>query len=325
MTATLNSKMESMRQQMFGGGPGEPPILTNHPTQSVTAIDGWKSVLFGLPFLIPGIVVVASALRGLPTRNHAPMWLAGLLGSFFVLAGAFLVIHGLRGVARRAAYNRQVAADPGQPWLADYPWQRQGIAFSAFNAMLSRLLQVAVWYAFLTPFFWIGWTQHGLARVFLLGAVFFALIGIYWGMLWLRMVGNLLRYGNSFLAFDSFPYFLGSPLQARLRATKHFDVLEELTVTLRCVQEKYVTRGTGDNQRTEVVCYLLYEDMATFTREQLAGASSSYLPISFRLPENQPVTRLADTPPIYWEIEALGKAKGTKYQAYFLLPVYGAS
>ena len=156
----------------------------------------------------------------------------------------------------------------------------------------------------------------------MLFASLFALLGLIFWLRWAKMLGDLLRYGNSYLAFDSFPYFLGSPLNARLRAPRHLDAIEELTLTLRCAQEKYVTTGFNNDRSTQVVCYELYKDTVTFSREQLAGAANSYLPVSFRLPTEQPTSRLADTPPTYWEIEARGKARGADYQAYFLVPVY---
>jgi hypothetical protein len=56
--------------------------------------------------------------------------------------------------------------------------------------------------------------------------------------------------------------------------------------------------------------------------DQLTGAVTSWLPVSFRLPENHSPTRLADSPPVYWEIEARGRGAGADYQAYFLVPVY---
>jgi hypothetical protein len=325
LSVTLNSNAESMRQQMFGGAPGEPPILINHPTQSVTAIDGWKSVLFGVLFSLAGISILGAALNIFAARKHAPDWLIGLIASFFLLAGAFLVIHGLRGAARRAAHDREAAAQPGEPWLSDYHWQRDGITYSAFNAMLSSFMSAIVWYTFLIPFFWVGLSQHGLSRVFLFGGGIFAFVGVFFWIRCVQMFGDLLHYGNSFLAFDSFPFFTGGTLEARLRAPRHFDALEELTITIRCVQEKYVTRGRGEDRTTQVVCYELYKDVANYTREQIAGASSSYLSLSFRLPENQLATRLCDTPPTYWQIEARGKARGADYQAYFLVPVYRAS
>ena len=323
LTAT-NSTLSTLRQRMVGAGPGLPPVLPNHPTQSATTIDGWKSVLFGSPFLLAGVGTAFAALYASPTRKHGPDWLIGLIGSFFFLAGAFLVIHGLRGAARKAIHEREAAARPGEPWLADYHWQREGFAFSAFNAMVSRFFAAIAWNVFLIPFFWVGLNVHGMGRIFLVFASLFALLGlIFWGR-WNAMLADLFRYGNSFLSFDSFPYFLGGSLNARLRLHRHLDAIDELSLTFRCVQEKYVTTGSGNNRRSQVVCYELYKDVATLSRSQLAGASS-YAPISFRIPQDQRPTCLSDTPPIYWEIEARGKARGADYEAYFLVPVYKSS
>jgi hypothetical protein len=321
-TTLRDPRAEALRQPMFGGAPGDAPELQNHPTQSATTIDGWKSFLFGIPFLACGLFILAGALHLLPSHKNAPNWLLALFGCFFVFGGVFFSLHGLLGVLRKAAYNRNAVANPGQPWLADHHWHKEGISFSAFYAMLGRLMSAILWNAFLVPFFWVGWHVPGMGRIFLIAASLFALIGLIFWARWLSMFGELIRYGNSFLAYDSFPYFLGSPFQARLRVSRPLDSLEALTVTLRCVQEKYVTRGVGKNRNTQVVCCELYKDVATFTREKLAGAASSYLPISFRLPDNQPATRLVDTPPTYWEIEARGVSRSSSFEAYFLIPVY---
>ena len=299
-----------------------PTALSNHPTRSVTAIDGWKSVLFGVPFLAGGVAIALGTLYANPARKHAPGWLIYLIGSFFFAAGAFLIIHGLRGVDRRAAYRREVAANPGQIWLADYHWQREGFSFSAMQEMLSRFLGAVVWYAFLVPFFWVGLTQHGLNRMFFVFGALFALLGLYFWVRWARMVADLFRYGNSVLYFNSFPYFPGSTFDGRLNLQRNLDAIDELTLTFRCVQEKYVTTGTGQNRTTSVVCYELYRDATTFSRVQLASAGGTGLAVSFRIPQEQPVTRLSDAPPTYWEIEARGKGRGADYEAYFLIPVY---
>jgi len=325
MPAALNPPSQQVRQQMSGGSADDPPALLNHPTQSATAIDGWKSFFFGLPFLACGIFMMAGAFNMLHGRKSAPTWLIVTFGSFFLFGGLFFSIHGLLGVIRKAAYHRHVAAHPGQPWLADYHWRPDGISFSAFRSMLGRLAGVIVWYAFLVPFGWVGLNVRGPGRLFLVVSVLFGLIGLFFWARWLQMLRELLRYGSSYLAYDSFPYFIGGTVQARLRVSRHFDSLDDLTITLRCVQEKYVTSGQGKNRSTNVVCYELYSDVATFTHEQLAGAASSYLPISFRLPDNEPTTRLTDTPPTYWQIEARGQAHGGGYEAYFLLPVYCAA
>ena len=81
--------------------PGSPLALLNHPAQSAAPIDGWKAVLFGLPFLLTGIGIALAALNVVNTRKNVPDWLIGLIGCFFFAAGACLIIHGLRGARQR--------------------------------------------------------------------------------------------------------------------------------------------------------------------------------------------------------------------------------
>ena len=325
MKSVSTSTASPVQSRVPGAGPGLPPVLTNHPTQSAVPIDGWKSVFFGLPFLLAGVGIAAATLYAEPARKHAPNWLIGLTGSFFFFAGAFLMVHGLRGAARKASHDREAAAQPGQPWLADYRWQRGGISFSASDATLSRFFAAVLWNAFLIPFFWVGLNQRGMGRLFLIVASLFALIGLVFWARWLKMLADLFRYGNSFLLFDSFPYFLGSNLTARLRLHRNLAAIDELTLIFRCVQERYITTGAGENRTTQVVCYELYQDAVIFSGPQLNAASDSGLPLSFPIPFNQPTSRLSATPPTYWEIEARGKSRGADYEAYFLVPVYKPS
>jgi hypothetical protein len=302
--------------------PGDPPALLNHPTQSVTAIDGWKSALFGIPFMaaaIPGIVT----LNRSDVPKHAPVAVIGVVVSVFFFGGLFFFVHGLRGVARKAAWKRSAARMPGEPWLYDFHWRREGIAFSAFDEMLKRLLTAMMWNIFLVPFAWVGITH---SWPFLAVAIVLGLFGLFLWYRWWTMLVDLLRYGNSYLSYEGFPYSLGSTLRAQLRAPRHVSMIDELTLTLRCVQEKYVTtRDMNNREETKVVCYELYSDIATLDRARLASLSSGAIPVEFRVPSAQPQTNLAATPPTYWEIEANGKAQGVDYQAYFLVPIYKTS
>ncbi len=320
------STVATPNQEMLVGVPptSSERVLVNHPTQSATAIDGWKSFFFGLPFLAAGIFIEAVALDLIDGKKDAPNWLIGMIGFFFFAAGAFLMIHGLRGVIRKSAYDRDVKQAPNQTWLYDFHWRREGFTFSAFNSMLQRLLAALFWNAFLVPFFWIGISNRG-AWIFAVFAGLFALIGLVFWYRWAQMLAELLCYGNSFLAYNNFPYFLGSTFGARFRAPNHLSDFDELTLTLRCVQERYITSGSGDNRKTEVVCFELYSDSKTFSRGQLAAFSGQDIPIEFSLPANQPTTALASPPPIYWEIEANGKSTRASFEAFFLVPVYKSS
>jgi hypothetical protein len=172
----------------------------------------------------------------------------------------FLFVHGVLGLIRQATHEREATQFPGQPWYSDYRWHNEGFAFSAFNAMLNRLLAALVWSAFFAPFFWIGLHERGLARIFLVTSILFSFLPMIFWYRWGQMLADLLRYGNSFLNYGQFPYFLGGTLRDRWRAPQHVSELDELSFTLRCVQEKYVTTGSGNNRKTELVCYELYKD-----------------------------------------------------------------
>lgn len=253
--------------------------------------------------------------------RQARAWVITVSGSLFFLAGLFLLLHGVIGIFRKASYRREAAQYPGQPWYFDLHWRKEGCSYSAFREMVKRLVAALVWNAILAPFFWVGITQRG-AWLFLVVASLFALIGLFFWVRWAQMLAEIFRFGNSFLAYDEFPYFLGGTLRARLRVPHHMNVIDELSLTLRCVREKYVTTGMGNNRSTQVVCYELYKDAVTLPRERVANYASADIPVEFRIPVDQHTTTLADTPPTYWEIEARGKAPGADYEAYFLVPVY---
>ena len=316
------STIADATQKMLVGVPPNSTerVLVNHPTQSATAIDGWKSFFFGLPFLAAGIWIGAVALGFANVKKHVPDWAVAIFGFFFFAAGAFLMIHGILGVFRKSTYDREARQAPNQLWLYDHHWRREGFTFSAFDSMLQRLLAALVWTGFLVPFFWIGVTQRG-AWIFAIVAGVLGLFGLVFWARWLQMLTELIRYGNTFFAYDNFPFFLGSTLRGRLRAPNHLADFDELSLTLRCVREQYITSGSGSNRKTEVVCFELYSETKTFSRAQLA-AYSQEIPVEFALPQSQPVTALASAPPTYWEIEANGKSSRAPFEAFFLVPVY---
>ena len=300
------------------------PVLLNHRTQSATTINGWSSALFGVPFMAAGVFISLVAFNSIHARKNAPNWLIGIVAGMFFLGGVFFFLHGIHGVMRKAAYRREAAQRPSEPWLYDFHWRREGIAFSAFDDMLERLLAAMVWTTFLVPFAWVGMNVRG-AWPFLAAVAIFGLLGLIFWFRWAQMLFDLVRYGNSFLVYESLPFALGGTLRARLRSPHHISAIDQLTLTLRCVQEKYVTSGTGQNRTTNVVCYEIYKDVTTCDRDRLTGLAGNDIPIEFRLPADEPATNLAATPPTYWEIEAKGKASGVDYEAVFLVPVYKVS
>jgi hypothetical protein len=300
------------------------PVLANHRSRSATAIQGWGSALFGIPFLVAGLAIGLFSLDRFRAHHRASNWLIALVAGMFFCGGALFAVHGLRDVVRQAAYRRQAAQRPSEPWLYDFPWRRDGIAFSAFDDMLGRLLAAMVWTTFLLPFAWVGMKVRG-AWPFPAAVALVGLLGLIFWFRWAQMLFHLLLSGPSFLCYESLPFALGGTLRARLRSPHHLSTIEQLTLTLRCVQETDASTGNGPDRSTRVVCYELYKDVATYDRDRLIGLAGNDVPIEFRLPPDQPATDLAATPPTYWEIEAKGKARGVDYEAVFLVPVYKVS
>jgi hypothetical protein len=281
--------------------------------------------LFGVPFFAPGLWVILTALGVTHSFESAPAWLIAEVGFLFFSVGLFLLVHGLRGVIAKARFTRAIARLPAQPWLYDFPWRHEGITYSALKTMLGRLLAALFWSAMLVTPFWIGLNGSRSAWILRTFSIFFALLGLIFWWRWAVMLTQLLRYGGSFLSYDSFPYVLGGTLRARLGAPRHIADFDSLIVMLRCVQEQYITTGTGEDRSSSVVCHQLYKDVVTFGREHLAAFAGGEIPIEFRLPADQPSTSLISTPPLYWEIEARGSTRLVNYQAYFLVPVYQSS
>jgi len=107
------------------------PVLLNHRTQSATTINGWSSALFGVPFMAAGVFISLVAFNSIHARKNAPNWLIGIVAGMFFFGGVFFFLHGIHGVMRKAAYRREAAQRPSEPWLYDFHWRREGIAFSA--------------------------------------------------------------------------------------------------------------------------------------------------------------------------------------------------
>jgi len=321
MSSAASPNTPTMLQRMIAADPQMQSSLPNHPTQRPFTIGGAKALLFGIPFMAAGVFIELAAFDFFHSTKHAPTWIISLIGFFFLGAGAFISGEGLHDVYRNSIYEREEAKSPNLPWLYDYHWRRDGIQFSAMNSMLKRLLAAVLWYSFLAPFLWVGITKPGMF-LFLAVSGLFALIGVAFWLRWLNSLRDLLSHGNSYLAYDSFPYFLGGKLRAQLRAPQHLNSMDTLTLTLRCVQERVITSAGGSNRSSSVVCFELYKDVLTYDQTRLANYQGSQIPIEFQLPTDKPSTNFQKLQPIYWEIEARGKSSLAEYEAYFLVPVY---
>ena len=297
--------------------------LNNRQPVSRTTIHGWPSVLLGSPFAGMGTFVLLIGFKKLemdPGKIHAPMWVITVIGLMFLLAGLWFIWHGLDGVRRKAKIKNVKTTRASSPWLWDYEWQALGISDNKLRKVMNALILLIVVGAFLAPFHWWAFVSgdgHMMVKVMV---VFFDLaFGLAGGYYFFHNLALFLKYGNSRLRFNNFPFLLGDKLSVVLVGLP--SEINQLQLDLRCIEEQYETRGSGRNRESRVVCYQLYHEGWTLKGRE--AASSGKLSLEWDLPsEPELISTLSQRPARFWELEVKADTPGVDYHSRFLLPVY---
>jgi hypothetical protein len=297
--------------------------LMNHAPQSVMPMSPGCAVVFGLPFLLPGLFIMAMA-GGLvevePSSKNAPDWVIGMAGTIFALAGAGIVGSGLAGMRRQAAMEERARRHAGQRWRIDHHWDERHLADRAASG-LGRSFGLAIFLSiFLGPFNWWAFLSDeseaflvaivSFFDLFLVGAIAYAIYSLI----------RKLRYGASRLVPRRWPATLGEVFEAELQVDAPVQG-KELVLTLRYVEEAIETRGSGKNRSQQVVSYERYRSEA---RLPLAGATrTTRVSLAIPMPlEPDMENRLAASPASYWMLDVSAETPGVDYYAQFLLPAY---
>ena len=288
--------------------------------RSAFAMSGWSSVNYGSFFVLVGAGIAARAWLGRPEGMHTPRTIGAVCGAIFALAGLYLAVNGVADVRRKRATAARAAAMPAEPWWWDYPWRPEGIGNDT-GREIAKAFGFALFIAiFLTPFHWIGFFAPHPAPPFAIGALLFDCVIVGLLVRATRLVLMRRRFGASWLRFRHFPFHPGEPVEVTLDGYGGLSAMTRLTGTLRCVQERYETRGTGKSRSTQVICYALWSATATVDRNRDGGFD-----FSFDVPSDVRTTALGERPARYWELAVNSDdVPGVDYAASFYVPVYGA-
>jgi hypothetical protein len=290
-------------------------------------VSGPSALAIGLLLAAAGgaLALLAGRGAGAPPRSTVALGLAAACG----LAGAALLVHGVRGLAARRRRDRLLAERPAEPWLADHPWRRGGTADETgrearralaaggvvtlmASGLAAAVLPSAAWPELLLPALVFGVIQ--LAALAVLAR------GVY-------LVLRRARHGVAELAFGRFPFLLGERLEVALLREPGAPRLDGLTATLTCVVERWVERDEQDGDspgRTRTRRSLERREAWSETRP-VALVAGQRLPVAFDLPRpgGEAVgTALAEDPPRYWELTLSADLPGVDFGATFLVPVY---
>jgi len=293
-------------------------LRTSSP-RSAFAMTGWPSVHYGTLFVLAGAGVAARAFFGGTEGMHAPRTIVVVCGAIFALAGLYVAINGIVDIRRKRATAERAAAMPAEPWWWDYPWRPEGIGSDTRREIAKALGFALFFMIFLTPFHWIGFFATHPVPPFAVGAVIFDLMVVAVLARAVRLTLMRRRYGASWLSFKRFPFHPGEPVEVSLDGYGGLSAVPRLTGTLRCVQERYETRGTGRERSTKVICYALWS--ATMVAERNRNGGFDF---TFDVPTDVRVTALAERPARYWELAVNSDdVPGVDYSASFYVPVYG--
>ncbi len=302
--------------------------LRNFPSQSRMPIDGWAAILFSLPFTAAGVVVILASYNIIPTSDsqfNAPRHLVALCGALFFVAGELVFFQGISGLIQQARVRRYLSEHPGDVTGSDYPWDRRGIKGDGLKQVMTNFAGWSFFAFFLSPFNWLCFfaNQKKVPKVFHFMTGLFDIIVICGITYCFYLLIRFLRYGQSFFRFSRFPFQPGGTVEGTVMMTKPLKGVSKMKTTLRFVEEKFETRGTGDNRSTQTVCYELYSETVERTDFPQYGPDIESVPVSFVLPQDLTFkNNLSSRPPRYWQLEVSAATPGVDYFSRFLVPVY---
>ncbi len=306
--------------------------LSGYTAVSPTTIHGWPAIFFSLPFMAAGIFIVLLSLNIIPCPDekfHVSRNMVAGIGGMFFLAGFWVLIYGIKSQLQALETRRLIQQNPSHSWLADYRWDPRQISDHALGQVIQNFLSMIVFAGFIA-FFHVIFFSVGKKDVWfvsiVLGIFDLVIVALFINCVYLFI--RFKKYGTSVLIFNQFPFFLGDKLDVVLQTEHPVEGCQNLQVSLRFVEERYETRGTGKDRYSVVVLYQIYQDdlIIPEPRRYEANERSLRVPISLTLPkETEYATCLSQFPPRYWQLEIKAQTPGVDYGVRFLVPVYSTS
>jgi hypothetical protein len=317
-----------MLEEIQHSAPDTQPKRLKRPARGIPvrgptllALNAILTGLIGIVFAAIGTIVVLLSLDFIKVNSPSmpsPRWPICVWGAILGVTGLAGLANGVSAARRVARKRRLSRLCPLEPWLADFTWDPTGLTTRVRSDVSCRLCGELFAVPFVFPFWYSSFYTGGsiFGRVISLGFELAALaVVIHAGFLLLRW----LKYGDSRLQFDRFPFFLGEVLAATLIPDKGIRGCRRVTFTLRCIQEPIEASG---GQEDSEACYQIWASTFEVAQpgDMVAGRP---IPVTFLLPDDPALgTALADRPPRYWEVEVAAATPGIAYKARFLVPVY---
>jgi hypothetical protein len=250
-------------------------------------------------------------------------------GVLMASLGTYLAVLGVLQSKRETRHRDARARMPHEPWQWDHPWDRYGSRDTSIRALVAAVFSLVIISLFAVmfdtaffnsrspirltftfPFVEMpdsvpGW--YGLVPLVFILLLNILLIWLVWNLA--HKIAHALKYRGAQVRFETFPYFIGSPMQLTLvLPPKEF---QSVKAELRCI-EQVLMRDSSDEASFETV--QIYS-----AREELQASQQT---IRFDLPDDLAGTNFAEHPYRYWELVVQAAARGVDYSSEFLIPIY---
>ncbi|HET6463216.1 MAG TPA: hypothetical protein VFH33_05380 [Candidatus Krumholzibacteria bacterium] len=279
--------------------------------------------LFGLVFVGAGAGITLLGLRIIPvdpSSVHAPWWVIQMCGVCF--AGGGVAVWGMASTQLGEDRRRHAAARryAGSHAMLDHAWDVRGYSPPRWKRAVQMTMMAGFMSLFFSIFNWIAWFARA-PFLFKIVAVPFDLILL---LVWWKAgveVARAIRFGNSRVTFDHFPFRVSDTVSVGWIPPLGIASALKGSFTLRCVEEYYEERGSGDDRSRWLVHDELSAEVQSFDAPQSFTAGRA-VELRFTPAANAVPTRFAGDRPIFWELEVKLARNGLDFEERYLIPIY---
>jgi hypothetical protein len=296
-------------------------VLIDNPNMQKASLGGAIFLsLFGLPFLVMGLVFASKMLDAARTGSQPGAVLGVVFGGFFVCIGLGLMalaVTSYRGARRQQA---KVAAGPGSPWLWRDDWAAGRSNGKNIGGNVALWGFAIFWDAISFPAAALALPKAMAGNLVLLIVLIFPLVGIILTVAAALGTMRARRFGRTSFWFATLPFTPGGTLSGSIHLKMPITAVHGIDVRLSCVRR--VTTSSGDNRTT--VDTILWQEEQNIPNESLTRAyAEAHVPIHFTLPPDTYVTN-TDNPndKVLWILHAQADVPGVDFKDDYEVPVF---
>ncbi|HEY0159172.1 MAG TPA: hypothetical protein VGF28_17935 [Thermoanaerobaculia bacterium] len=277
-------------------------------------------ILFGLPFAVLGTWSLIGFVRGV--RNGAlpeQMFMMGVIGLVFCLAGFGLILGALFGRRSSARLDELRARHPGQPWMWNEEWASRRVTDSSVASTRGLWMIALLWNTVSSPILFFGPRELAKGNYVIIVGLIFPVVGLIMLGGAVRATMRVLRFPRSTLFLDHVPIPVGGTLRGRVEVP--FEGLADAaSIIVRLTATTRVRSGKSTIQ--SIACQEDREIVRGMVQRAPNGVS---IPIVIDVPAEGPQTITDGHAQSRWSLTLDADIPGVDYSAAFDVPVFGTA